>query len=98
MTFPVVLDRSITLHMYSYLEKHPNGSAISDLRNDFVIVFVDKSKAIDKRIDEQLLLGNVNIQNNKIFLSPKGLSTHEFFKKLTLIFNIKPSYQYEIDN
>lgn len=91
MTFPVVLDRSITLHMYNFLQKNPGGATLASIRNNFVSEFVDKSRAIDKRIVEQIYLGNITENNGVYLLTEKGKKSNLIFNKMNAIFLINPS-------
>lgn len=91
MTFPVVLDRSITLHMYSYLYKNP-GANINQIQDDFVGGFVYDSKAIEKRIEEQIFLKNISSNGDSFYLTDKGNNSHLFFMYMSDFFNINTTY------
>ncbi|MBU3576959.1 hypothetical protein [Polynucleobacter sp. UK-Kesae-W10] len=91
MTLPVVIDRSITLHFLGYLAAHPSASP-EDIRIDFVDKFVIKNAAIEKRLEEQVSIGNISIVDGKASISTKGLRMHNFFDYLATVFRINPTY------
>ena len=91
MTLPVVVDRSITLHFLGYLSTHSSASP-EDIRIDFVDKFVINSAAIEKRLEEQVSIGNIYIEDGKVSISKKGLRMHIFFDYLATVFRIKPTY------
>lgn len=91
-TFPVILDRSITLHMYKFLSIN-EGATVDAIRNDFIFQFVYENKGIEKRINEQIVLGNIEVRNGLIYLTDKGMSSQVFFEFLNRFFNIRPTYK-----
>ena len=91
MTLPVVLDRSITLHFLSHLSSN-SPSTVSQLQKDFIENFVINSKAIEKRVDEQLVIGNIYIEDNNIYISNRGVLMHKIFDFFIKIFRINPTY------
>ena len=90
-TFPVILDRSITLHMYNYLAKNPGVSEI-EIRKNFIDEFLITNKGIEKRIREQEVLGNVSVIKNRVYLTKSGIHSYKLFNNLNKLFNIKPTY------
>ncbi len=90
-TFPVILDRSITLHMLYKLNME-KAVSVEDLQEDFVVNFVYKSRAIEKRIAEQIEIGNVTYSNNIVEITKKGERYQASFDFLNKFFNIKPTY------
>lgn len=93
MTLPVVVDRSITLHMLAYLDNKPIAST-EEIRSDFINKFVINSAAIEKRIQEQEAIGNITTNEGNVQITPKGMAMHKFFDKLARFFNFKPTYDY----
>lgn len=92
MTLPVVLDRSITLHFLSYLSTNSPAS-IPNIQKDFIENFVVNSKAVEKRVDEQLVIGNIYIDDDQVFISKRGLFMHQIFDLLVKVFKINPTYK-----
>ena len=91
-TFPVILDRSITLHMYHYL--YLNGpSTEQQIQENFIEEFLIKNNGINKRIQEQVALGNIIVIGDKVQLSNSGIESQKFFSLLNNIFHIKPTYK-----
>jgi hypothetical protein len=92
MTLPVVLDRSITLHFLSYLTSN-SPSTVSKIQKDFIDNFVVNSQAVEKRVDEQLVIGNLYIEDNQIYISNRGFLMHRIFDFLTKVFRINTTYK-----
>lgn len=90
-TFPVILDRSITLHMYNYLAQNP-GKDVASIRSNFIDEFIFEHEGIQKRIIEQQALGNVYVDNELVYLSDSGNKSYVFFQFLNKLFNIRPTY------
>ena len=90
-TFPVILDRSITLHMLYKLNVEKNVS-FKELQADFIENFVYRSNAIEKRIIEQIEIGNVSLDGENVVITKKGEKYQEFFEFLNGLFNIKTTY------
>ncbi|MBU3641075.1 hypothetical protein [Polynucleobacter sp. Fuers-14] len=91
-TFPVILDRSITLHMYNFLAHSTQGVTVDQIRNDFIAEFVFHHSAIEKRVIEQEVLGNISKSDNNIYLTESGYNSYRFFQFLNKLFNISPTY------
>lgn len=91
-TFPVILDRSITLHMLYKLNKEKIVS-VAELQTDFINNFVYGSAAIEKRIAEQVEIANVTFDGTNVEITKKGEKYQEFFEFLNKIFNIKATYK-----
>lgn len=78
-----IVDRSISIFMINNLK---NGTQdLEILKKEFIEKF--SSEAIDKRIYEQLEIGNVEIVDNKILLTPKGERFYRTFLFIQNIFN-----------
>jgi hypothetical protein len=90
-TFPVILDRSITLHMYNYIAKNP-GVSVDMIRSNFIEEFVVSHNGIEKRVIEQQVLGNIYVVDDQIYLTDSGDKSYKFFQFLNKAFNIRPTY------
>lgn len=90
-TFPVILDRSITLHMLHKLNVEKTVS-VKELQADFVENFVYGANAIEKRIIEQVEIGNVSLDGENVIITKKGEKYQVFFEYLNSLFNIKTTY------
>lgn len=90
-TFPVILDRSITLHMLYKLNVEKKVS-VKELQADFVENFVYRANAIEKRIIEQVEIGNVSLDGENVIITRKGEKYQEFFEYLNGLFSIKTTY------
>jgi hypothetical protein len=71
ITIPSLLDRSISLFMIAVTEKKP-GLQIEEFRYLFYKNFLIDNKAIEKRLDEQIVSGNMYLNNNSYYLTEKG--------------------------
>lgn len=88
---PTIIDRSVSVTILGKLNINKYTS-YEELNNDFTKVFINENDAIGKRLNEQIINGNVLKLNNKYILSKKGLSTKKSLFFLTKLFNINDSF------
>lgn len=72
ITLPTIIDRSISLFVLSRMEGGSAGVPVEDLQASFIKGYVHNYSAICRRLDEQLISGNVVFQNNKYYLTKNG--------------------------
>ncbi len=72
--FPVTIDRSVSVYLLATIDRQgPEGISPADLETAFVSGYVRDMRAIDRRIVEQRLSGNV-VQDaeGNVHLTPQG--------------------------
>jgi hypothetical protein len=87
--FPVTLDRSITTYLLATVAKDSDYE-IESLSKKFVEDYVVGQKAVERRLDEQRVIGLVTDNKNEIKLTKNG---QRFLWLMTLIKRI-----YRIEN
>ena len=72
--FPVTIDRSVSVYLLATIDRQgPDGISPAELETAFVSGYVREMRAIDRRIVEQQLSGNV-VQDSRgtVRLTPQG--------------------------
>lgn len=72
--FPVTIDRSVSVYLLATIDRQgPDGISSSDLEGAFVSGYVRDMRAIDRRIGEQRISGNIDQDaNGTVRLTPQG--------------------------
>lgn len=91
ITVPSLLDRSISLYIIGISQKKSN-STINDYRDQFYKGFIVKNKAIEKRLNEQIITGNVQCINDLCNLTEKGHEVYKLNNFLVILFNLDNKY------
>lgn len=90
IVFPVTFDRSITMYLLSTLKEKSashtcGGLSKKSLEQYFVDEYILKSKAIDRRIQEQSIINFIKEEESCVRLTTKGnnfLNLSELIKKM----------------
>ena len=90
ITIPSLLDRSISLYIIG-LTHESGGENISQYKQDFYSGFINKNGAVEKRVNEQLVSGNI-ICDNICTLTEKGESIYKLNIFLANLFNVDSRY------
>ena len=85
--FPVTIDRSFSIYMIGVLYKFDSPLPLSEL-NLIVSKYFHERTMINKRIQEQLAMGNIAINNGQIELTKRGKSMVEMNILMGRIFNL----------
>lgn len=91
ITIPSLLDRSISLYIIGITEKKEN-STITDYREQFYQGFIIKNEAVEKRLNEQIVTGNIKCKQGKCTLTDKGRNIYKLNNWLANIFNVDDKY------
>ena len=91
ITIPSLLDRSISLYILGLLHEEKIAT-LSELQNYYVSGFVYHNEAIEKRLNEQVRSGNINLANGNYLLTKKGESLFYINQGLASIFNTNKNY------
>lgn len=89
---PVTVDRSVTVYLLSRIEKQQRaGIAASELERAFIDGYVIKMGAIDRRIDEQSVSGNIETDaKGKVRLTRQGRRFMDLSRLVARIFSTDP--------
>jgi hypothetical protein len=86
---PTMADRSISVYLLASI----NSSELTqeDLLPVVGMGYMDKSE-MDRRISEQIKLGNVKVENGIYYLSPKGKFFDSLDKVMVKLYDLDPKY------
>ena len=91
ITIPVTIDRSLSVHMLANLY-NSEGLSQNEIRNRFIIGYVNDNMMIGRRINEQIASGNVYSSNGVIKLTVRGKTLVNSFRFFASLFNIEDYY------
>ncbi|HEX7875911.1 MAG TPA: hypothetical protein VF489_04920 [Sphingobium sp.] len=72
ITFPVTFDRSITMFLLARIEQNDGKLDAPMLEQVYVREYLGDMRQIDRRVAEQLLSGNVRMEQNRIHITAQG--------------------------
>jgi predicted transcriptional regulator len=78
------VDRSISVHILSYIQSNPNTS-FDKVSKNINIIFSDDG--LKKRISEQISIGNIEKKDNYYILTNKGKIFYYTFGVINNLFN-----------
>ena len=89
--FPVTIDRSISVFLLAYMEKHPDRAfTASELRSAVSDIYVGRYQQIDRRVDEQLISRNVSQLGGSYKISAQGRAFVTFARVIAWMFDTDP--------
>tara|TARA_Y100001935_G_C16909220_1_gene315405 strand:- start:130 stop:378 length:249 start_codon:yes stop_codon:yes gene_type:complete len=74
------------------MKNNEKGLSKEEIKNTFYKNYFEKDDAIGRRIEEQLITGNIEEKNEIFFLTSRGESTHKILFLLSELFNINNKY------
>lgn len=86
------LDRAISVYFISLMNYEKNGLTSKEIKTSFYEEYFEREKAIERRIKEQLITGNIVKRDEKYFITERGETTFKIFVVLSKLFNIKNNY------
>ena len=86
------IDRAISVYFIGFMKKNEKGLSKEEIKNTFYKNYFEKDDAIGRRIEEQLITGNIEEKNEIFFLTSRGESTHKILFLLSELFNINNKY------
>ena len=93
VVFPVTFDRSITTYLLNILKESQNNSCRgltkTEMEEKLIDDYVNKKKAITKRIEEQRIINFVDMNNQCVSLTPRGSNFLKFSEIVKKLYNIK---------
>ena len=81
-TIITIVDRSISVFIISNVNNGVNSTSL--VKKSFINNYT--SKGIDKRIYEQIEIGNIGYENEELILTWKGKLYHQFFNVIKTIY------------
>lgn len=72
ITVPTIIDRSISLYILSRMDGKSSGVNVGELQESFLNGYVSKNNAVCRRLDEQIVSGNIRFENGKYFITDNG--------------------------
>ena len=92
----VSFDRSISIYLISYMAAHPDDRFTKDdIETVFLKGYVEENKAMQRRIDEQVLTGSFTDNHDGTYsISDMGQSMVEQWKVMAKLFRVNPSFLY----
>jgi hypothetical protein len=89
---PVTVDRSVTVFLLSTIDRQP-GLTEAELERTFVDRYVVGMRAMDRRITEQSLSGNIEVgPDGGVRLTPQGERFMGFSRAISTIFRTDPRF------
>ncbi len=86
---PVTADRSVSVFILGYMNTHSDKSFTqNDLTDILTEVYIDENTAIDKRLKEQTISGNVTTDGDRYQISQQGKLIMDFYIKVADLFNV----------
>jgi hypothetical protein len=89
---PVTVDRSVTVFLLGQIARAPNGISAAELRQALVNKYVDQYDAVDRRMREQSLSGNVEASGELYKLTAQGTRFIKFSRFVGSIFGADLRY------
>ena len=72
LTVPAIFDRSVTLYLMNLLDNHAAGMTEDEIRREFIEVYFNESRGIEKRLNEQLDSGNARYEDGRYYITDGG--------------------------
>jgi hypothetical protein len=92
VVIPVTVDRSVTVFLLGQLANSPSGMKGDALRGALVSRYVDSYAAVDRRMHEQQLSGNVSLDGELYKLTPQGERFIKFSRAIGAMFGADLRY------
>ena len=90
---PVNLDRSISVFLLAWMDKNDDRPmSRADLRDVFQTVYVTRYAAIERRINEQVASGNIELLPRGYALTGRGRLFNRFARAVGIVFSVDPRF------
>ncbi len=86
------LDRAISVYFISMMNENNSGLSTVEIKDKFYDEYFESDKAIERRITEQIITGNIQKIDDEYVITKRGENIFIFFKYLSKTFNIKNNY------
>ncbi len=88
VTFPVTIDRSVTVYLLGQLSSHPSGMTESELDERLIHQYVGEYRAVNRRMREQMMTGNVTLEGERFVLTQQGKNFMGFSAVVADVFGV----------
>jgi len=93
VTFPALLDRSISMTLLSVVDQVPAGKiSIESLNDEFIRIYVAGDTQTRKRVEEQVATGNFHVKDGYIEITERGRRFASAFRIMATLFNLTRTY------
>ena len=93
ITFPTLLDRSISITILSVLDRaQQNPVSIDQLNRAFIQIYVAGDTQTRKRVAEQVAIGNATVSGNDVSITDRGRVFARLNRIMASLFNIQRTY------
>lgn len=96
VSVPLNVDRSFTvwtLNQIVKIDTTSDGLSLESLKTRMATFFSEESSELNRRIEEQILIGNLTMDSKGIVsLTDKGRQTRETFLHISKFFGLNPVY------
>ncbi len=91
-TIPLNVDRSFSVWMINYINHNDEKITAIELQRDAYVFFAPEKGEIQRRIEEQIRLGNMEVNDGKIQLTSSGKRLAKINKLIRQFFALSPKY------
>lgn len=93
-TIPLNIDRSFSVWMLSTQTPSPGSAPVelSELESSLSLFFDEESGELDRRVEEQLALGNIQLHQTGVTLTARGELLVASFREISRFYELNPKY------
>lgn len=91
-TIPLNVDRSFSVWMINYMNDNDGKKTATELQRDAYVFFAPEKGEIQRRIEEQIRLGNMEVNDGKIELTSSGKRLAKINKFIRQLFALNSKY------
>lgn len=92
ITFPSLIDRSISIYLLNQLAEEGGSASLSDLQQRFLNGYVSGVSVVCRRMAEQIETGNITHNGSIYSLTPRGQKTIQSLRAFAEITGVNPYY------
>jgi hypothetical protein len=90
---PFNTSRSVSTMIVGYLSHNRDSSMTEEEVEKYVYrLYFDKEKAVQRRLDEQVAIGNIEKVEGRYRITAKGLMTAEVMGRISALYNPRENY------
>jgi len=91
-TVPINIDRSFSVWMLNQMKQNGAPSSQIEIERTAAQFFSERNGEINRRIQEQIKIGNLNVKNNQVSLTKRGELQVRFNKIIRIFFDLNKKY------
>ena len=85
---PTIIDRSVSVSILGNLYQANKPLSVNEINNGLLDIYIKDNYQTNKRLAEQIYLGNIFKNKSNYSLTLKGKNLTKFYKKITKYFNL----------